>query len=109
LTLYDGAHNPSGIAALAAALPDVLDGRRPVVVVSVLDDKDAAAMLRGLLPHPAGAVVTRRSPPPPRRGPPPPPRRSARPPAAAGGARPSPPRTARCSAPGSWRAPAGRW
>jgi dihydrofolate synthase/folylpolyglutamate synthase len=59
LTVYDGAHNPSGIAALAAALPDVLEGRRPVVVVSVLDDKDAAAMLRELLPHSAGAVFTR--------------------------------------------------
>jgi dihydrofolate synthase/folylpolyglutamate synthase len=59
LTLYDGAHNPSGVAALAAALPDVLGGRRPVVVVSVLDDKDAAAMLRELLPHAAGAVFTR--------------------------------------------------
>ena len=58
LTLYDGAHNPSGIAALAAALPDVLEGRRPVVVVSVLDDKDAAAMLRELLPLAAGAVFT---------------------------------------------------
>jgi dihydrofolate synthase/folylpolyglutamate synthase len=59
LTLYDGAHNPSGVAALAAALPDVLGGRRPVVVVSVLDDKDATAMLRELLPHAAGAVFTR--------------------------------------------------
>jgi dihydrofolate synthase / folylpolyglutamate synthase len=59
LTLYDGAHNPSGVAALAAALPDVLDGRRPVVVVSVLDDKDAAGMLRALLPGSAGAVFTR--------------------------------------------------
>jgi dihydrofolate synthase/folylpolyglutamate synthase len=58
LTLYDGAHNPSGVAALAAALPEVLDGRRPVVVVSVLDDKDAAGMLRALLPHAAGAVFT---------------------------------------------------
>ena len=63
LTLYDGAHNPSGIAALAAALPDVLGGRRPVVVVSVLDDKDAAAMLRELLPHAAGAVFTRSAQP----------------------------------------------
>jgi dihydrofolate synthase / folylpolyglutamate synthase len=58
LTLYDGAHNPSGIAALAAALPDVLEGRRPVVVVSVLDDKDAAAMLAALLPLCTGAVFT---------------------------------------------------
>jgi dihydrofolate synthase/folylpolyglutamate synthase len=59
LTLYDGAHNPSGVEALAAALPDVLGGRRPIVVVSVLDDKDAAGMLRALLPEAAGAVFTR--------------------------------------------------
>jgi dihydrofolate synthase/folylpolyglutamate synthase len=54
LTLYDGAHNPSGIAALAGALPD----RKLVAVVSILDDKDAAAMLRTLLPRCAAAVFT---------------------------------------------------
>jgi dihydrofolate synthase/folylpolyglutamate synthase len=47
LTIIDGAHNPSGMEALAAALPE-----RPFVgVVSILDDKDAAAMLRALLPR----------------------------------------------------------
>ncbi|HEY1358047.1 MAG TPA: cyanophycin synthetase [Thermoleophilaceae bacterium] len=51
LTIYDGAHNPSGAAALARALPEVLGERRPRVgVVSVLEDKDAAGMLRELLP-----------------------------------------------------------
>ena len=41
LTILDGAHNPSGVEALAAALPE-----RPfVAVVSILDDKDAGAML----------------------------------------------------------------
>jgi dihydrofolate synthase / folylpolyglutamate synthase len=54
LTLYDGAHNPSGIAALAGALP----AGKLIAVVSILDDKDAAAMLRTLLPHCAGAVFT---------------------------------------------------
>jgi dihydrofolate synthase / folylpolyglutamate synthase len=54
LTMFDGAHNPSGIAALAGALP----ARRLIAVVSILDDKDAAAMLRALLPHCAGAVFT---------------------------------------------------
>jgi dihydrofolate synthase / folylpolyglutamate synthase len=45
LTILDGAHNPSGTDALAAALPE-----RPfVAVVSILDDKDAAAMLGALL------------------------------------------------------------
>jgi dihydrofolate synthase / folylpolyglutamate synthase len=55
-TIYDGAHNPSGMEALAAALPP----ERPLVaVVSILDDKDATGMLRALLPHAAGAVFTR--------------------------------------------------
>jgi dihydrofolate synthase / folylpolyglutamate synthase len=48
-TVLDGAHNPSGMAALAAALPDVVGDRPLVAVVSVLDDKDAAGMLRALI------------------------------------------------------------
>jgi dihydrofolate synthase / folylpolyglutamate synthase len=57
LTIYDGAHNPSGMHALI----DALDfGERPLVaVVSILDDKDAAGMLRALLGKAAGAVFTR--------------------------------------------------
>jgi dihydrofolate synthase/folylpolyglutamate synthase len=64
LTIVDGAHNPGGMAALADALRAMLDGRRPlrdgrpaspasrrlVAAVSILDDKDAAEMLRALLP-----------------------------------------------------------
>jgi dihydrofolate synthase / folylpolyglutamate synthase len=54
LTILDGAHNPSGVQALAEALPE-----RPFVgVVSILDDKDAAAMLRALLPRVARFVCT---------------------------------------------------
>ena len=46
LTVVDGAHNPDGIAATVASLPD----RRPLVaVVSILEDKDAAAMLEAVL------------------------------------------------------------
>jgi dihydrofolate synthase / folylpolyglutamate synthase len=57
LTIYDGAHNPSGMHALM----DALDfGERPLVaVVSILDDKDAAGMLRALLGKAAAAVFTR--------------------------------------------------
>jgi len=52
LTLFDGAHNPSGARALAASLADVLGERRPrVAVIGVLEDKDAAGMLGTLLPH----------------------------------------------------------
>jgi dihydrofolate synthase/folylpolyglutamate synthase len=59
LTIVDGAHNPAGMAALAAALP-----HEPVTaVVSILDDKDAAAMLRALLPHCSALVCTSSSNP----------------------------------------------
>src|SRR5881227_4267005 len=52
LVVYDGAHNPSGAAALAESLPEVVGERRPVVgVVAVLDDKDAAGMLQALAPR----------------------------------------------------------
>jgi dihydrofolate synthase / folylpolyglutamate synthase len=49
-TVLDGAHNPGGTAALAEALRGFLDGRRLVACISILDDKDAAGMLRELLP-----------------------------------------------------------
>jgi dihydrofolate synthase / folylpolyglutamate synthase len=54
LTILDGAHNPSGVEALTAALPE-----RPFVgVVSILDDKDAAAMLGALRSRCAAFVCT---------------------------------------------------
>jgi dihydrofolate synthase / folylpolyglutamate synthase len=60
LTLLDGAHNPDGIAALAEALAEPwATGRdRVVAVISVLDDKDAASMLAGLLPICDALVLT---------------------------------------------------
>jgi dihydrofolate synthase/folylpolyglutamate synthase len=44
LTILDGAHNASGVEALVGALPD----RSFTAVVSILDDKDAGAMLATL-------------------------------------------------------------
>jgi dihydrofolate synthase / folylpolyglutamate synthase len=58
-TVLDGAHNPGGIAALVGSLPGYAAGRPLTIVVSILDDKDAAAMLRELLPYAARLVVTR--------------------------------------------------
>jgi dihydrofolate synthase/folylpolyglutamate synthase len=58
LTIYDGAHNPSGVEALAATLPATVGNRPLIAVVSVLDDKDAAGMLRALVGKTAGAVFT---------------------------------------------------
>ena len=46
------------MAALAAALHDAVRERPLVAVLSVLDDKDAAGMLRELVPLASGAVFT---------------------------------------------------
>ncbi|MCW3064364.1 MAG: FolC bifunctional protein [Solirubrobacterales bacterium] len=59
LTLLDGAHNPDGAAALAEALAELTDGKPVTLVLSVLDDKDAAGMLRALLPGAERAIFTR--------------------------------------------------
>ncbi len=56
--LLDGAHNAGGIAALVESLPAFVAGRPLVAVVSVLDDKDARAMLAGLLALCDGVVFT---------------------------------------------------
>jgi dihydrofolate synthase/folylpolyglutamate synthase len=61
--VIDGAHNPAGMRALAESLPEWLDGRELVVVLSILDDKDAAAMLQALIPHTAHIVCTTNSNP----------------------------------------------
>jgi dihydrofolate synthase/folylpolyglutamate synthase len=64
LTLYDGAHNPSGAEALADSLPGLFGSRRPrVAVIGVLDDKDAAGMLKLLLPQLDRVVFTKPSNP----------------------------------------------
>jgi dihydrofolate synthase/folylpolyglutamate synthase len=63
LTLLDGAHNPAGAEALADALTELVQNGppdRPVVAaISILDDKDAAGMLRALLPACAAVVFCR--------------------------------------------------
>ena len=58
VTVIDGAHNAAGMAALAASLRAFAGGRRIVACVSVLDDKDAAGMLRELLPLCSEVVFT---------------------------------------------------
>jgi dihydrofolate synthase / folylpolyglutamate synthase len=57
-TIYDGAHNPAGVDALVESLDGLVGDRPLVAVVSVLDDKDAAGMLRPLLPRLSGLVAT---------------------------------------------------
>ncbi|HKG17530.1 MAG TPA: cyanophycin synthetase [Solirubrobacteraceae bacterium] len=58
LTILDCAHNPSGARALADSLPEVVEGRPVVGVLSILDDKDAAGMLRALLPCCRSVILT---------------------------------------------------
>jgi dihydrofolate synthase / folylpolyglutamate synthase len=64
LTLLDGAHNPDGIAALVESLPEIIASNRSaesggvVAVLSVLDDKDAVAMLRHVAPLCDALVLT---------------------------------------------------
>ncbi len=61
MVVLDGAHNPAGMQAMVGALPSVVGDRRPVVaVISLLGDKDAAAMM-GSLAAVADRIVTTRS------------------------------------------------
>ncbi len=64
LTLLDGAHNPAAVEALVGSLQELLQGRRLALVLGVLEDKDAATMLRTLLPCCTRAWLT--APPSPR-------------------------------------------
>lgn len=59
LTVLDGAHNPAAVQALVQALGELLgEGRQIALVMGVLEDKDAAEMLRSLLPCCACAWFT---------------------------------------------------
>ena len=59
--VLDGAHNPAGMRAMVDELPAVAAGRAPVVaVLSVLGDKDAAAMV-GTLAEVADRIIATRS------------------------------------------------
>lgn len=49
--VLDGAHNPDGAAALAAALPVLYPGRPVEMVFGVLSDKDHRGMLEALAPR----------------------------------------------------------
>lgn len=59
--LLDGAHNPAGARALAAALPEVLGDVRPVAVIGMMADKDAEGICDALAPVISSARVTRAS------------------------------------------------
>jgi dihydrofolate synthase/folylpolyglutamate synthase len=48
--LLDGAHNPAGAQALAAALQTRFQGRTPTLILGTMADKDYAAICRWLAP-----------------------------------------------------------
>ncbi|MGD0981816.1 MAG: cyanophycin synthetase [Solirubrobacteraceae bacterium] len=56
--ILDTAHNPGAIEALAESLPEVVGARKLVAMVSILDDKDAGAMLALLAAHSDALVCT---------------------------------------------------
>ena len=56
--VLDAAHNPPGAAALAEALPEVVDGAPIVACLALLADKDAARVLAALAPRVELAVCT---------------------------------------------------
>jgi len=56
--LFDVAHNPAGVQALVAALPDLVLPRPIVAVVGILGDKDWSLMLPPLAAAVDGLVLT---------------------------------------------------
>ncbi len=64
LVVLDGAHNPAAVEALVRSLPELLGDRPLGLVLGVLEDKDAASMLKTLLPLCTRAWFT--APPSPR-------------------------------------------
>jgi dihydrofolate synthase/folylpolyglutamate synthase len=51
LCIFDGSHNPPGMAETVASLDQILERRRLIAVVSILGDKEAAEMMRHLAPR----------------------------------------------------------
>jgi len=51
LCIFDGSHNPSGMAETVASLDQLLERRRLIAVVSILEDKEATEMMRHLAPR----------------------------------------------------------
>ncbi len=68
LTILDGAHNPHAVSSLLRSLPGLLGERPLALVLGVLDDKDAVAMLEPLLARTRRAWFV--APPSPRALPP---------------------------------------
>ena len=51
LCIFDGSHNPPGMEETMHSLDPILERRRLIAVVSILQDKDAVEMIRHLAPR----------------------------------------------------------
>lgn len=58
LVLLDGAHNPHGTDALAAALRELLENRKLVMVIGILQDKLVPGVLDPIVPFASRIVIT---------------------------------------------------
>lgn len=59
VTLLDGAHNPVSMHALCDTLDRVFPGRRPVLLMGLSRDKNAAEIFKLILPRAAAVVFSR--------------------------------------------------
>ncbi|MBW2095178.1 MAG: bifunctional folylpolyglutamate synthase/dihydrofolate synthase [Deltaproteobacteria bacterium] len=57
--LLDGAHNPGAARALASALQEEYRGRRVIMVIGVMDDKDIREILKWIVPLGDHIIYTR--------------------------------------------------
>jgi dihydrofolate synthase/folylpolyglutamate synthase len=61
--IVDGSHNPQAAHTLATAIGATFGGRRPVVLLGMLDDKDAKAVASALVAVAASFAVTQSTSP----------------------------------------------
>ncbi|ADL07456.1 bifunctional folylpolyglutamate synthase/dihydrofolate synthase [Thermosediminibacter oceani] len=57
--LIDGAHNPSGVGVLKSAILKYFPGKRVILVIGILKDKDYLKMLEEIIPVADAVVATR--------------------------------------------------
>lgn len=55
--LLDGAHNPPGVTAMVSAALPLVAGRRVIVILAAMRDKDVRSMVSALRPMPAEAII----------------------------------------------------
>jgi dihydrofolate synthase/folylpolyglutamate synthase len=59
LTILDGAHNPGAMRTLAGSLMEAFPGRRLILVLGIMGDKDIAKIMREIVPLADRVIFTR--------------------------------------------------